>query len=124
MRKRFVSIIEIDAQPYRSLYFQRFDLGDSVDLRIDDMWISPVRRLAWGVSFSRCHRGVAVMEADLLYYARRSAEERAAAALTPNEKARLAHLELARCYAEQIARIEVERRRAEFYVVTAAEASL
>jgi len=64
------------------------------------------------------------MEADLLYYARRSAEERAAAALTPNEKARLAHLELARCYAEQIARIEVERRRAEFYVVTAAEASL
>jgi len=58
------------------------------------------------------------METDLIYYARRSSEERAAAAVAPNERARLAHLELARCYAERIARLETERRRAELYVVT------
>jgi len=40
--------------------------------------------------------------------------------VTLHEKARLAHLELARCYAEQIATLEAERRRAEFYVVSAA----
>jgi hypothetical protein len=38
------------------------------------------------------------MEADLVYYRRRAAEERSAAALAINEKVRAVHLELAIAY--------------------------
>ena len=60
------------------------------------------------------------MEADLSYYQRRSAEESAAAAAAPNAKAREAHLELARRYEEQIAKLDSELRRAGLHLVSAA----
>lgn len=48
------------------------------------------------------------MEADLAYYRRRSEQERAAAAIALDAKARQMHLELADTYERRIARIEVE----------------
>ena len=60
------------------------------------------------------------MEADLNYYKRRSAEETAAAAAADNAIARDAHLELARRYDGEIARLRVELRRAGFRIVNAA----
>ena len=60
------------------------------------------------------------MEADLNYYKRRSAEETAAATAADNAIARDAHLELARRYDGEIARLRVELRRAGFRIVNAA----
>jgi hypothetical protein len=60
------------------------------------------------------------MEADLNYYKRRSAEEAAAAAAASSETAREAHLELARRYDQQVAKIDVELRRSGFHLVSAA----
>jgi hypothetical protein len=57
------------------------------------------------------------MEADLSYYERRSAEEASAAAVATDASARDAHLELARRYEEEIARLGVELRRASFRLV-------
>ena len=60
------------------------------------------------------------MEADLSYYKRRSAEETLAAASADNVSAREAHLELARRYEGEIARLGVAVRRAGFHLVGAA----
>jgi len=60
------------------------------------------------------------MEADLSYFKRRSAEETAAAAATDNAVAREAHLELARRYDGEVARLDVELKRASFRVISAA----
>jgi len=65
------------------------------------MWITPVQRLASGREFRPCHRGVAAMETDLVYYRRRSAQETAAAAAARDPKVRQIHLELARRYEER-----------------------
>ena len=54
------------------------------------------------------------MEANLSYYKRRSAEKGAAAATADNSVAREAHLELARRYDGEIARLHVELKRASF----------
>jgi hypothetical protein len=60
------------------------------------------------------------MEADLVYYRRRSSAERAAAAATRDQKVRSIHLQLAKHYEERIAALEAERRRAEMHLVSAA----
>jgi len=83
------------------------------------MRITSVQRFAWGVAFSRV-MGQGGMEADLSYYKRRSAEETAAAATADNEIARQAHLELARRYDREVARLDVELKRASFRVIRAA----
>ena len=84
------------------------------------MWISPVQRLARGVSFGRAIGGWPVMEAELIYYRRRSAEEAAAAAAAPTAKVRQVHLELARRYDERVSDIEAGLRRSEIHLVSAA----
>ena len=60
------------------------------------------------------------MEADLVYYRRRAAEERSAAALAINEKARAIHLELAVAYDRRSARVEVPNGNAKLHLVSAA----
>lgn len=60
------------------------------------------------------------MEADLSYYERRSAEERAAASAAIDAHAREVHLELAQRYDEQVTRLGVEVRRSELRLVSAA----
>jgi hypothetical protein len=66
------------------------------------------------------HRGVAVMELDLVYYRRRSAEERAAAGAALHSKVRSVHLELARCYDERVQALETEIQGAATHLVSAA----
>ena len=60
------------------------------------------------------------MEADLSYYRRRSAEEMAAAAAADSNIARDAHLELARRYDGEVAKLGVALRRADLRIVDAA----
>jgi hypothetical protein len=60
------------------------------------------------------------MEADLVYYQRRSAQEAAAAAASPSVKARGVHLELARHYEQRISALEAEYRRSALHIVSAA----
>ena len=59
------------------------------------------------------------MEADLSYYRRRSAEEMAAAAAADSNIARDAHLELARRYDVEVAKLGVALRRADLRIVEA-----
>ena len=79
-----------------------------------------VQRLVYMRFVQSCHRGVAAMEADLVYYRRRSAEERAAAVSARNSKVRAVHRELAKHYGERLAALEAEHRRSEIHLVTAA----
>jgi hypothetical protein len=60
------------------------------------------------------------MEADLLYYRRRSAQEAAAATIANNSKAKFAHLELARLYSERIDALQAEPARTGLHLVDAA----
>jgi hypothetical protein len=60
------------------------------------------------------------MEADLVYYRRRSADESDAAAAAPDPRVRRVHLELARCYAERIAALEAQRLEVRLRLVPAA----
>jgi hypothetical protein len=60
------------------------------------------------------------MEAALVYYRRRSAEERAAALAARNEKVRAIHLDLAMRYDERVVALAAEQRRAEMHLVSAA----
>ena len=60
------------------------------------------------------------MEPDLNSYKRRSGEEAPAPAAASSETAREAHLELARRYDQQVAKIDVELRRSGFHLVSAA----
>ena len=59
------------------------------------------------------------MEADLLYYRRRLAEETAAAAGSDG-KVSAAHLELARSYGERIGALEAAHGEMPLHVVSAA----
>ena len=73
------------------------------------------------VAFARPrHRGVAAMEADLVYYRRRAAEERTAAAAAPSRRVRAVHLDLAVRYDARVASLTAEQRRSEIHLVSAA----
>ena len=60
------------------------------------------------------------MEADLIYYRRRSAEEAAAAEAAQLPRVREVHLELARGYDARVAELDAEQRRAQIRLVDAA----
>jgi hypothetical protein len=60
------------------------------------------------------------MEADLVYYRRRSAEERAKAAAACDKRVRAVHLDLAVRYDERVVALAAEQRRSEMHLVTAA----
>lgn len=60
------------------------------------------------------------MEADLLYYRRRSAEEVAAAEVATDDRARAIHLDLARAYRQRVLVLEAERSGTHLRVVSAA----
>ncbi|HEX8938344.1 MAG TPA: hypothetical protein VF776_08755 [Sphingomicrobium sp.] len=60
------------------------------------------------------------MEADLVYYRRRSAEERTAAAAARDQRVRGVHLDLAMRYDERIVALTAKQRRSEIHLVTAA----
>jgi hypothetical protein len=60
------------------------------------------------------------MESGLVYYSRRSAEERAAAAVARHPKVKAVHLDLANRYDERIAALAAEQRRSEIHLVPAA----
>ena len=60
------------------------------------------------------------MEADLVYYRRRSAEEEAAAMAAVDAKVRQIHLELARRYEERISVFEADEARAPLRLVSTA----
>lgn len=60
------------------------------------------------------------MEAELAYYQRRVAEERAAAATSVDRNVRAIHAELAKRYEEQIAALNAEQRRSQMHLVSAA----
>jgi hypothetical protein len=60
------------------------------------------------------------MEADLVYYRRRSAEEAQAAAVSVDSHVRDVHLELARRYSERIVALETERTDLRLRLVPAA----
>jgi hypothetical protein len=60
------------------------------------------------------------MEADLIYYRRRCAEEAQAAALALNPRVRDIHVDLGRRYSERVAALEEERRQINVRLVTAA----
>jgi hypothetical protein len=60
------------------------------------------------------------MEADLIYYRRRSAEERTAAAAAPSVRVREIHLELAAAYEQRTSKLEKPDRKAAFHLVPAA----
>lgn len=60
------------------------------------------------------------MEADLPYYRRRSAEEKAAAGLATDVRARAIHLELARAYDERVLVLEAELSGTHLRLVPAA----
>ena len=67
-----------------------------------------------------CHRGVTAMEADLLYYRRRLAEERMAADLAFDFRVRTIHLELAQAYAERVTALEAEQLGVRLRLIPAA----
>lgn len=67
-----------------------------------------------------CHRGVAVMKGDLIYYRRRLAAETAAAGVSTEPNVRRIHQELARRYEARVAALEAEIRRAEMHIVVSA----
>lgn len=60
------------------------------------------------------------MEADLVYYRRRSAEERIAAAAAHDPKVRAIHVDLAMRYEDRIDALVAEHRRSEIHLVSAA----
>jgi hypothetical protein len=60
------------------------------------------------------------MEAELAYYRRRSAEERAAAVNARNKKVRAVHLDLAMRYDERAVALAADQRRSEMHLVPAA----
>lgn len=60
------------------------------------------------------------MEADLVYYRRRSVEERTAAASTTNAKVREIHLELAAAYEQRTATLEAHNGNSRLHLVSAA----
>jgi hypothetical protein len=60
------------------------------------------------------------MEADLVYYRRRFAEESQAAAAALDSRAQQVHLELARRYSERIAALETQRNELHLRLVPAA----
>ena len=68
----------------------------------------------------RCVSGVAAMEADLIYYRRRFAEEAAAAKAAQLARVRDVHLELARGYDARVAQLDAEQRRAQIHLIDAA----
>jgi len=60
------------------------------------------------------------MEADLVYYRHRAAEERTAAAAAPSRRVRAVHLNLAVRYDARVASLTAEQRRSEIHLVSAA----
>lgn len=60
------------------------------------------------------------MEADLIYYRRRSAEERAAADAARDARVRDVHLELALAYEKRSASLEVQNGNPKLQLVSAA----
>jgi len=60
------------------------------------------------------------MEADLVYYRHRAAEERTAAAAAPSRRVRAVHLDLAVRYDARVASLTAEQRRSEIHLVSAA----
>jgi hypothetical protein len=60
------------------------------------------------------------MEADLVYYRRRSAEERTAAASSPDANVRRIHLELAAAYEQRTASLEAHNGNFGLRLVSAA----
>jgi hypothetical protein len=60
------------------------------------------------------------MEAELIYYRRRSDQEAAAAQAAHDRNVRNVHLELSRRYQERITLIEAEIRRAQLHLVSTA----
>ena len=60
------------------------------------------------------------MEADLIYYRRRSAEERTAAVSAVNAKVREIHLELAAAYEQRITTLEAHNGNSRLHLVSAA----
>jgi hypothetical protein len=60
------------------------------------------------------------LEADLVYYRRRSAQETAAAAAARDPKVRRVHLELARRYDERVALIAAGGTAQQMHLVPAA----
>jgi hypothetical protein len=60
------------------------------------------------------------MEADLVYYRRRFAEESQAATAALDSRVRQVHLELARRYSERIAALKTERVELHLRLVPAA----
>ena len=60
------------------------------------------------------------MEADLNYYGRRSAEERAAASAAQDTKVRNVHLELAAAYEQRMAMLEAHNGNPQLHLVPAA----
>jgi hypothetical protein len=60
------------------------------------------------------------MEAELVYYRRRAAEERVAASAAPSERVRSVHLDLAIRYDERVVALAAEQRRSEMHLVSAA----
>ena len=61
-----------------------------------------------------------VMEADLVYYRCRLAEETAAAAAARDSKVSAVHLELARIYGERLGSLEVTCHESPLHLVSAA----
>jgi hypothetical protein len=64
--------------------------------------------------------GGAAVEVDLVYYRRRSAEERTAAAASHNVKVREIHLELAAAYDQRTATLEAHNGNSTLHLVPAA----
>jgi hypothetical protein len=60
------------------------------------------------------------METDLVYYRRRSAEEKAAAKAALDPRVRRVHVDLARRYDERIAALTTERGQSHLHLVSAA----
>jgi hypothetical protein len=60
------------------------------------------------------------MEADLIYFRRRSVQEAAAAAGARDAKVRAVHLELARRYDERVAALAAEMNVSQLHLITAA----
>jgi hypothetical protein len=60
------------------------------------------------------------MEADLIYYRRRIAEETAAAEAARLPRVREVHLELLRSYGARVAKLDAEQRRAQIRLIDAA----
>ena len=83
------------------------------------MWITSDWRLALGVSLRRPSGGGDI-EADLAYFRRRLAQEKAAAEAAGHPKVRQAHLDLAAGYDVRLAEAAALERRDTMHVVSAA----